>query len=230
MTKRKCIQTVCACVCALISIFSFGACDLPTALTSYLQSAEEEPSGVAYALSEDKTYAKVVGYNGGETTVVIADTYQSVPVTRIDNDAFALRSIVSVSIPETVTTIGFSAFYYCTKLQQITLPGSLQAIGGSAFEHCDSLTEIVIPDSVITVGRRAFARCSWLTSVAFGSGVSYIGAHVFENSRNLVSVALANTNGWVSGENAVPADDLSNPATAARYLRITYSYENWTRS
>ncbi len=235
MFREKCIvrknvwKMICACLCAAVSVFVLGGCDKLAALLPNLQE-EQEQVGVIYALSEDKKSARVVGYNGEETTVVVQDSYQGVPVTRIDNDAFALRPIVSVTLPDTVQSIGFSAFYYCVRLQTVRLSNNLQAIGGSAFENCDLLMQINVPDSVQTIGRRAFAECSGLTIVTFGSNVKYIGARVIENSRNVASVTFAQTSGWMSGNKAVSAEDLSNPATAARHLRVTYYRDGWTRA
>ena len=232
MAKRKFLKSICACVCALICMLAFGACDMLSSVLPSLQAGQEEREqiGVIYALAEDKQSAKVVGYNGSETAVVVADSYQGVPVTRIDNDAFALRPIISVHLPDTVTSIGFSAFYFCTRLQQITLSNNLQAIGGSAFENCDLLMQVEIPDSVKTVGRRAFANCNGLTSVTFGNSVVYIGSRVFENSRNVTMVTLKQTSGWASGNKGFTVEELSNTATAARYMRVTYFRDGWTRS
>ena len=232
MSKRNFLKSICACVCALTSVLAFGACDMLSSVLPSGQAGQEEQEqvGVVYALAEDNQSAKVGGYNGSETTVVVADSYQGVPVTRIDNDAFALRPVISVTLPYTVTSIGFSTFYFCTRLQQITLSENLQAIGGSAFESCDLLMQVEIPDSVKTVGRRAFANCNGLTSVTFGNSVVYIGSHVFDTSRNVTMVTFKQTSGWTSGNKSFTAEELSNPATAARYMRVTYFRDGWTRS
>ncbi len=229
MKAQRKWKAICACICAVVSVIACSACELVASVLPNSQT-EQEQKGVVYALSQDRQSASVVGYNGEETTVVVQESYQGVPVTRIDNDAFALRPVISVTLPDTVESIGFSAFYYCTRLQKIQLSKNLQAIGGSAFENCKLLIQITLPDSVKTVGRRAFAECSGLTSITFGSGVCYIGARVIDNSRNVASVTFAQTSGWTSGNKAVSAEDLSNPATAAKYLRVYYFRDGWTRS
>ena len=67
------------------------------------------------------------------------------------------KYVGSVVIPESVayddvtysvTTIGNSAFAYCTGLTSITIPNSVTAIGNSAFNSCNSLTSVTIPNSV----------------------------------------------------------------------------------
>ena len=68
-------------------------------------------------------------------------------------------------IPNSVTSIGESAFTYCTKLTSILIPNSVVKIGGYAFGGCNGLTSIIIPNSVTSIGKYAFANCSGLTSV-----------------------------------------------------------------
>ena len=68
-------------------------------------------------------------------------------------------------IPNTVTSIGSSAFAYCSGLTNITIPPSVTSIGESAFWGCSDLTSITIPNSVTSIGDRAFAYCENLTDV-----------------------------------------------------------------
>ena len=83
-------------------------------------------------------------------------------------------------IPNTVTSIGEYAFYYCTGLTSIDIPDSITSIGNQAFNNCSGLTgELVIPDSVTSIGSSAFAYCSGLTSLELGSGLTIIGYNAF---------------------------------------------------
>ena len=66
-------------------------------------------------------------------------------------------------IPDTVTSIGYSAFGGCSSLTNIVIPKSVKSIGDFAFSHCSSLTSIVIPESVTSIGERAFFWCENLT-------------------------------------------------------------------
>ena len=63
--------------------------------------------------------------------------------------------------------IANSAFSYSTKLRSITIPDSVTSIGDSAFNNCESLTSITIPDSVTSIGDKAFSYCSSLTSINY---------------------------------------------------------------
>ena len=76
-------------------------------------------------------------------------------------------SLTSITIGNSVTSIGTYAFSECTKLTSITIPGSVTSIGDSAFRGCSSLTSITIPDSVTSIGDSAFRGCSSLTSVFY---------------------------------------------------------------
>ena len=109
-------------------------------------------------------------------------------VTSIGDSAFyACTTLSAFTIPKSVTSIGKSAFYECSGLTSITIRNGVKSIGDRAFGGCDSLTTIRIPNSVESIGNEAFG-CSSLTSVTIGKSVISIGDEVFYSCRNLVSV------------------------------------------
>ena len=71
----------------------------------------------------------------------------------------------SITIPNSVTSIGDSAFEVCTSLKSITIPEKVTSIGEGAFYHCTSLTSIEIPASVESIGQEAFYYCTNITDV-----------------------------------------------------------------
>ena len=85
-------------------------------------------------------------------------------------------------IPDSVTSIGDSAFECCISLTSITIPESVTSIGYSAFSNCYSLTSITIPDSVISIGNRAFEYCTSLTSITIPDSVTSIGFDAFHHT------------------------------------------------
>ena len=96
---------------------------------------------VTYTLSNDETYAIVTGYDEMETdVVVIAPTYEGVPVTAVQD----------------------SAFKDSVRLERVTLPESITSIGAFAFSGCQSLTGILLRKTVTEVGEGAFEGCKEL--------------------------------------------------------------------
>ncbi|MBR2909329.1 MAG: leucine-rich repeat domain-containing protein, partial [Clostridia bacterium] len=75
-----------------------------------------------------------------------------------------------------VTSIGGSAFSFCSGLTSVTIPDSVTIIGSSVFSFCSGLTSVIIPDSVTSIGYWAFESCSGLTSVYIPSTVTTISA------------------------------------------------------
>ena len=116
-------------------------------------------------------------------------------VTAIGANAFYSRNssyaITSISIPNTVISIGKNAFYNCRGLKYITIPNSVTSIGISAF-YSTGLSYVKIPDFVTSVGDNAFANCSMLTSITIGESVISIGYDAF-NSSNLTHVTCLAT-------------------------------------
>mgnify|MGYP002522852594 CR=1 FL=1 len=95
-------------------------------------------------------------------------------VTSIGNSAFSgYSALTSITIPNSVTSIGHEAFSGCTGLTDITIPNSVTNIGGSAFSWCINLTSITIPNSVTSVGRYAYYETAWYDNQP--DGVVYVG-------------------------------------------------------
>ena len=101
--------------------------------------------------------------------------------------------VKQVIIGDGVTTIGGSAFSYCSSLTSLTIPNSVTDIGSSAFSGCSSLTSVTIGSSVTEIGGYAFSGCSSLTSVTIGSSVTEIGGYAFSGCSSLTSVTIGNS-------------------------------------
>ncbi len=91
-----------------------------------------------------------------------------------DNMFYGCGGLTSVTIPESVTSIGNSAFYGCSDLTSVTIPRSVTSIGNNAFNGCSGLTSVTIPESVTSIGDAAFSGCDSLkTAGPIGGGYDY---------------------------------------------------------
>ena len=123
-------------------------------------------------------------YGSKFTKLTIGDS-----VTKIGTSAFlSCTSLTSVTISNSVTSIGNYAFDNCSSLTSITIPDSVTSIGSDAFYNCTSLTNVTIGNSVTSIGEQAFRYCTSLTSVTIGNGVTSIGDRAFSDCYSLTSI------------------------------------------
>ncbi|MBQ4155521.1 MAG: leucine-rich repeat domain-containing protein, partial [Clostridia bacterium] len=116
------------------------------------------------------------------------------------------KTSTSYTIPDSVTSIGDSAFRGCDSLTSMTIPNSVTSIGEYAFYGCDSLTSITIPNSVTSIGDSAFSYCSSLTSIIIPESVTSIGKEVFCYCFSLESIIVDSNNSNYSSTNGVLFD------------------------
>ena len=101
--------------------------------------------------------------------------------------------LTSITIPNSVTSIGDYAFINCSSMTSVTIPNSVNSIGNWVFRDCKSLTSVTIPNSVTSIGEYAFSFCSGLTSVTIPNSVTSIGEYAFSSCSGLTSVTLLNS-------------------------------------
>ena len=94
---------------------------------------------------------------------------KTIRVTSIGESAFSCCSITSVTIPNSVTSIGNFAFSGCTNLTSLSIPDGVTSIGDGSFSYCMGLTSLSIPNSVTSIGVDAFYLCTSLTSIIVDS-------------------------------------------------------------
>ena len=128
-----------------------------------------------------------------------------------------------------VKTIAAGAFEGALSLKEVTLSATLSSIGEGAFRGCTALTKIVLPETLKTIGKSAFSGCAALEEIAIPASVTSIGEAAFEKCEALKKVSFAETLGWSVGGTSLSAESLSNPETAATYLKNVELAGEWTR-
>ena len=140
----------------------------------------------------DSTKTVLKAYIGNSTSVTIPNT-----VTTIGDSAFYnCTNITSIAIPDSVTTIGNSAFNYCRRLASVTIPETVISIGEYAFYYCISLTSVEIPHAVSFIGRGAFGACYSITSIFIPDSVLIIGEYAFSNVNLIIYLGQALGGPW----------------------------------
>ncbi len=186
------------------------------ALTACL--GEEEPTAdFIYQINEEGTGYIIKGINTVYSNdVVIPSEIRGLPVVGIDN--CQNKYIKTVTIPDSVTSIGDDAFRGCDSLTynekdgvkylgnsthpyivameadesitSVDLPNTVKVIYTNALYGCSSLTSITIPDSVTSIGGSAFGGCDSLTSITIPDSVTSIGGSAFNGCDNLTSITI----------------------------------------
>lgn len=132
----------------------------------------------------------LLGYKGNMPTGNIEITYGT---KRIAHYAFSsCTNINSLTLPNSITSIGNHAFNNCTSLTSIEIPksNSITSIGDYAFYNCTGLTNIKIPNSVTSIGSYAFFNCRGLENIEIQYGLTSIKAAAFGQCSNLKNITI----------------------------------------
>ena len=162
--KMGCLTTIFTRSLAMVVCVAMALALMP-GLTA---AAEKTTNGLEYKSYYE--YVEITKYSGNAESVAIPSQIDGMPV----------------------TAIAWRAFYNCENVTSVSIPNSVKTIGRNAFEGCTGIRNIIIPDSVTTVEDWAFISCRGLTGITFGNGVATIGKNVFEGCTSLQSVILGN--------------------------------------
>ena len=137
----------------------------------------------------------LIQYPCAKTSVTIPNS-----VTSIGDYAFNnCRNLTSITIPSNITSIGKEAFKDCRGLTSITIPTSVTSIGDHAFSNCTGLTSIDIPNSITSIVNWMFYGCTGLTSITIPNSVTSIGGSAFYGCTGLTSITLPDSIGGAIG-------------------------------
>lgn len=178
-----------------------------------LSSSAEQEGDFTYSVDNGK--ATITAYTGlGLFHVDIPSSLGGYPVVAIGDAAFAFRdSLPSVSIPNSVTNIGYDAFYSCWGLTHLSIPDSVTVIRDTAFTDCTGLIVITLGGGVLSIGEYPFAGCTSLTHI----NVSPVNPHYSSSDGVLYDgtmTTLVRYPEGKGGEYAIPegTTDFSNNA------------------
>jgi hypothetical protein len=100
------------------------------------------------------------------------------------------EEVTNLTIPESVTSLGFGVFYCCCGFETAAIPDTVTRIGKSAFAYCRGLKEVRIETGVVDIGPYAFRGCSGLTLLALPDSVTSVGEYAFEDCSGLTTLSV----------------------------------------
>ncbi len=156
-------------------------------------------------------------------TITIPDTFTS-----INNYAFnGVTSIKKVALPETITSIGEKAFEGNSSLSEINFPSSLTQIGDFAFKGCTSLVSVDIKGSLYSIPVSCFENCYLLESVLLPTDIKEIESNAFKSCYKLSSISLPEhltTIGSSAFERCTSLPDIPFPESLVTISSSAFSY------
>ena len=183
----------------LIACLAVAGCGSTNTGTSYKPATK----GLKFYPLNDKECVVAVGDAIYLEEIVIPKKHNGLTVVKIADEGFAdCKNLKSITIPDSVTSIGSSAFSGCSGLTSITIPNSVTSIGYRAFYGCTSLTSITLPfigaasGSIITSFGYIFGGNSYIPAIlqtVVITSSSSIGSSAFSGCSGLTSITIPNS-------------------------------------
>lgn len=135
-----------------------------------------------------------------------------------------LRNSISKIEIGTNIIIGYDAFYFCSSLLNVTIPSSITSLGEYAFDCCHSLLSVTIPSGVETLEEGTFYECLSILNITIPKSVTYLSSDVFELCASLQSITLPDSITRIGGDFG-KCSSLSNiiiPSGVTQIRRYTF--------
>jgi hypothetical protein len=127
-------------------------------------------------------------------------------VTSIGDRAFRNSNLLSITIPNSVNSIGREAFTQCRELERVTISKKIYTISVDAFSQCPKLTGITIPGRVTNIENNAFNGCASLVNITIPKSVKNIGNCVFSDCTSLTAINVASGNSAYASQDGILYD------------------------
>ena len=158
----------------------------------------------SYELDEDENAINIKVYYSSSNYLYtdVPETLDGHIAKSLGDNAFGVKYIRNITIPNTIVSIGANAFYN-KYISSITLPTSLKYLGDSCFEKCTNINSITIPASVEHIGDSCFRNCTSLTTITIPASVEYIGKNCFSDCSSLTAITVDSESTEYSSENGI---------------------------
>ena len=123
-------------------------------------------------------------YNSVLDSIFIPNT-----VISIADEAFSGSTLKHINFGDSLSKIGYRAFYKCEYLRKITLPDCIKVINEETFSFCTKLSSITMGNNVDSIGKNAFENCA-ISTIVLSDSIKYIGERAFAGCKNLVSIDI----------------------------------------
>ena len=166
--------------------------DVTKEQTLYAKWTQNEPGEIVFTVDGNGVLTGVSGLTGSNMTVEIPSEVNGITVREIGKDVFrGNKNIVSLVIPDSVTTLGYRMCSGCTALREVRLPAGLTVIPDEAFDGCSSLRTVNFPDTLKEIRSDAFCGTD-LTEFIAPDSLTDIFGYAFKDCANLSTVELTN--------------------------------------